>query len=293
MIIDLIKSPNFKNTALGRRAKFWYYRLFEMVASIFEYENLPQSINRDYLESVLLSEGSIVWIKDKEGKLRALRGSHYGFDCYNFPTSTEIANPVLGTLKGTFGINSVWMRNNIYAKPINEYVREYALEIAQLDVDFKVNLDNLKLAMVLSVDNEAQARQVKDLYTKILCGEPAVITGNDADLLSENNVNVFASDIQYLGTQLLADRRTIINDFLTIFGINNIVLEKKERLITGEVDTNNQELEINKMYWLRTRQDAIEEVNKMFGTDISVDIVKSADIEKYTEEGVGDIDDNR
>lgn len=273
MINDLITLPEFDNSTLGRKSRFWFQRLFEKISALAKYEGLPETVNRDYLETVLLSQGSIVWIKDKSGKLRALMGTHYGFDCYMFPTSTTIANPVLGQLNGTFGVNAVWMRNNIYAKPIFEIIKEYAVNLAQLDVDIKVNLDNLKLAKVFKAANNEQAKQIRELYKKIIMGEPAVISGNGNDWLSEENMEIFASDVTYYVDKLLADRRAIINDFLTQFGINNAAIEKKERLITSEIDINNQEIEINKQYWLEPRREALKEVNKLFGTTITVDWV--------------------
>lgn len=287
MLKSLISDPAFPKTELGRRATFWYYRLFEMIASLYKYEGLPDTVNRDYLETVLLGTGSIVWCKDKNGKLRALRGAHYGFDCYNFPTNFEIANPVLGNIKGTFGVDGVWMRNNIYAKPIDSIVKEYALNIAQLDIDLKVNLDNIKLTKVFKVDNDAQAKQVRELYKKIISGEPAVVQAGSLDFFSEENMNLFSSDVQYYGDKFLADRRTQINDFLTQFGINNISFEKKERLIETEVEKNNQEIEINKQYWLRPRKDALKEINRIFGTNITVDIYegeKEEEVVDYVEE---------
>lgn len=290
-LYDEISYPKFPKTEIGRKARFWYDLLWNKAVSIFEYEDLPDTVNRDYLETTLMSRGNVTWINDNEGNLRALYGAAYGFDCYGFPTTAEIANPVLGTIRGTFHLDAVWMRNNIYALPVQDKIFEYAMQLAQLDTNLKVNLDNLKTTTIFAVDNDAQATQVKDIYKKIVSGEPGLIVGDNLDFLSENKVNVFSSNIQYLGTQFLADRRTIINDFLTLFGINNIALEKKERLITGEVDSNDQELEINKYFWLKPREDAIAEVNKIFGTNIKVKMVEPEKIENVLMKGVEE-DDN-
>lgn len=289
-LYDEISYPKFPKTEIGRKARFWYDLLWNKAISLFEYEGLPESVNRDYLETILMSRGNAVWIKDNDGLLRALYGAAYGFDCYMFPTTTEIANPVLGDLRGTFHVDAVWMRNNIYALPIQDKIFEYSMQLAQLDTNLKVNLDNLKTATVFNVENDKQALQIKDIYKRIVSGEPGIIVSDNLDLLSENKFEVFSNNIQYLGTQFLADRRTIINDFLTLFGINNISLEKKERLITGEVDSNDQELEINKYYWLKPRQDAIAEVNKIFGTNIKVKMVEPKKIENDLIKGVDEDD---
>lgn len=278
---ELICTPGFEKTPLGERTRFWFYRLFDLAVSLRRYNGLPDSINRDYLETVLMSEGSIIWINDKIGKLRALKGTHYGFDCYGFPTSTTVANPVLGELKGTIGVNCVWMRNNIYGIPGIDVISRFAKQLAQLDIDLQVNLDNLKLAKLITVDNDLQAKQAKEVYKKLLAGEPAVVLNNpkDQSLVSMvqqqiglKGAQVFSADIQYYGSQFLADRRTILNDFLTQMGINNIATEKKERLITDEVDINNQEIEMYQYYWIKPVQDALQDVNKIFGTNITVEM---------------------
>lgn len=284
VLTNEIVYPTFPKTEIGRKARVWFDLLWEKVVSFRKYENLPDSINRDYLETILMAEGNITWIKDKDGKLRSLRGASYGLDCYNFPTSVEISNPVLGTLKGEYGINAIWMRNNMYACPATFIVFDTAMALAQLDVDFKVNLDNLKLAKIFAVSNEEQARQVAKLYEKIMSGEPGVIiTNKDIQdmFLGNNKVEVFGSDMKYYGTQFLTDRRTLLNDFLTRFGIDNIPYEKRERLTTPEVTSNAQEIAINRDYWLRTVKEALEQVNTMFGTNITVDYVKPEGVDFY------------
>jgi len=273
-LYDEICYPKFPKTEIGRKALFWYNILWNKAVSLFEYENLPETINRDYLETILMARGSLIWIKDKQGNLRALYGAHYGFDCYNFPTTAEIANPVLGNLKGTFHINCVWMRNNMYALPIQDILFEYSMQLAQLDTNLKVNLDNLKTSIVFKAESPEQAKKIYEIYKDIISGKPAVVTMDDTNFINQNDFNIFSSNIEYLGAQFLADRRTIINDFLAVFGINTLSMEKKERLITGEIDSNNQELEINKNYWLKPRQEAVDEINKLFGTNISVKMVE-------------------
>ena len=287
-----ISFPAFPKTEIGRKARFWYEILYNKVISLREWKNLPKSINRDYLETVLMNRGYIIWIKDNEGELRSLYGAAYGFDCYNFPTSAEISNTVLGNLKGVFGVNCVFMRNNTYSQPVQKYLFEYAMQLAQLDTNLKINLDNLKTTTVFNVSNQEQAKQVKELYKKIVNGEPAVISTDNLNFLSDNKVDVFSQNIQYLGSQFLADRRTIINDFLSLFGINNLALEKKERLVTGEIEYNNQETSINRAFWLRPAQDAVKEINEMFGTNIEVDYIEDNIEDDLMKTNVEESDDN-
>ena len=275
---NIINEPKFGNTRLGRRARFWYYRLFGIAISLYEYENLPDSVNRDYLEAVLHAQGSIGWVKDKSGKLRALYGAYIGVDPYNFPVAYETANPVLGNLKGSIGVNAVWMRNNKLAMPTMETIREYAWDFANLDVSLRVNLDNLKTAKIYNAENSAQAKQINELYEKVISGQPAVVTNNEDFFSTDNGLKVFAEGVQSHITEFLEAKRTLLGEFLNIFGVNSTAYEKRERLLQSEVDSNNQELEINKNFFLSTRKEAIDEINRLFGENIKVKLIEAEKI---------------
>lgn len=278
-----IPDQRFPDTETGRRSAFWFSRLCDMVVSLFEWKGLPDTVNRDYLEHVLMTEGSIIWLNDSEGNLRALRGARFGFDPYGFPTNATIANPVLGTLTADIGKNAVWMRNNRYAKPTIPVIRAFAIQLALIDVDFKVNLDNLKTTVLFKVTNDGQARKLKEIYKKVIDGEPAIINASTDDWFNDDDITVFSQDVRYLCDKLLADRRTVLNDFLSQFGVNNIVVEKKERLVTGEVSGNDQELAIMASYWLDTRIEAVDKINAMFGTAISVSLKSNTGFEQMDE----------
>lgn len=278
-----IPDQRFPDTETGRRTSFWFGRLCDMVVSLFDWKGLPDSVNRDYMEHVLMTEGSIVWVNDSEGNLRALRGARFGFDPYGFPTNATIANPVLGTLTAEIGKNAVWMRNNRYAKPTIPVIRAFAIQLALIDVDFKVNLDNLKTTVLFKVTNDGQARKLKEIYKKVIDGEPAIINASNDDWFNDDDITVFSQDVRYLCDKLLADRRSVLNDFLTQFGVNNIAVEKKERLVTGEVSGNDQELAIMASYWLDTRIEAVEKINAMFGTAIDVSLKSETEVEQMDE----------
>lgn len=278
-----IPDQRFPDTETGRRTSFWFGRLCDMVVSLFEWKGLPDTVNRDYLEHVLMTEGSIIWTDDSEGNLRALRGARFGFDPYGFPTNATIANPVLGTLTAEIGKTAVWMRNNRYAKPTIPVIRAFAIQLALIDVDFKVNLDNLKTTVLFKVTNDGQARKLKEIYKKVIDGEPAIINASNDDWFNDDDITVFSQDVRYLCDKLLADRRTVLNDFLSQFGVNNIAVEKKERLVTGEISGNDQELAIMSSYWLDPRLEAVEQINAMFGTSISVSVKADAELKTKVE----------
>ena len=66
--------------------------------------------------------------------------------------------------------------------------------------------------------------------------------------------------------------RTIENQFNTFIGIPNSNTQKRERLITSEVESNNVEVFALPNLWLNTMREGIEKVNRMFGLNISVSL---------------------
>ena len=261
----------YGNNVEGVKAWWWYRELFNLAISAFDWQGLPSTINRDYLEWSLLTQGSAIWLKDNDGNLRALYGGAYEPDCYNFPRYAIVNNHALGALTGEFGVNAVWMRNNKLAEPITALIQEYASKLAKLDVNIQVNLQNAKSTKVFIAEDDPQAQQIRKLYDDVTAGMPAVIV-NDGILSDPTRQIVFSSAVDYIVPQALKDQRTIINEYLAKLGINSLSVEKAERLVVSEAEANKQELEISGEYWLATRREAADEVNRIFGTNISVKI---------------------
>ena len=263
----------YKNKYKKERYNFWFSVLWNMIFSCRKINNAPDTLNLDYFFHYLNSEGVISLIRDKEGKLRCLYGASMGYDCYGFPTKININNPVLGELNGIYHVNAVFVRNNKYAMPTYPIISKFACQLTEIDTNLQVNLDNIKSAVVFSAPSSEVAMKLKQIYDDLIEGKPAVFTTEELSFTGKDDISVFSQNVEYLGDKFLADRRTIINDFLSRFGINTLAMEKKERLVVGEIDSNNQELAINREYWMKPLEDAIKEANEIFGTNMSVEFV--------------------
>ena len=57
---------------------------------------------------------------------------------------------------------------------------------------------------------------------------------------------------------------------------------KHERNLASEVNSNNQQIKINRVYWLEPRQKAAELASELFGTEITVDL-REEDIDIYSD----------
>ena len=148
-------------------------------------------------------------------------------------------------------------------------VNYFAKRISNIDKTIDINLEHLKTPTLVSCP-EGQVETIKQFYKKKTNGEPLIIT--DEDFMSSNSIKVFDLKASNHIPQLTETKRDIINEALTFFGINNVPINKKERLITSESDQNNEQIYLNSNIMLRPRELAVEEINSKFGLDLSVSL---------------------
>ena len=136
-----------------------------------------------------------------------------------------------------------------------------------------INLLNSHLATVFPAKDKGQAESYKKLYDKVAGGEPCVAI--DKTLFKEDGSvswEVFQQNLKenYITSDLLSDLVKIRNMFCTEIGIPSTNSEKRERLITDEVNKNNIETKSRCELWLESLQESAEKTNAMFGTSVSV-----------------------
>lgn len=283
-------------------ACFFFNLLFDKAISLFEwrgkdFEGPDATLNRDYLEWCLLTQGEAAFIKDKNGKLRGLRCTRMRLDPYNFPEELLCANAKLGELKGRVNENCVWIRNNKFAVSAISKIKHFSRQLAKIQLSLDISLNNNRMTKVFVAENDHQAQMIRKLVDNVDEGKPAVITKKyimDSILNgSTNSIPVYGTPSEYLADSYIQDMRSVMNDFFVTFGVNasgaNVI--KKERNIGKEVDSNNQEILINREFWLSTRREAAEKCNDIFGTDISVDIRNldsDAEIDEYIDDKEGE-----
>lgn len=283
-----LKCPNPYSglkTPEGINQCYWFEMLWNRAMSLYEwkgkpFEGIDATLNRDYLEWSLMSEGYACFIKDKEGKLRGLKCAPIGLDPYSFPVDLLATNPVLGNLSGRVNKDCVWIRNNIAAKPVKRIICYYATQLAKVQTSLNVSLSNNRMANVFSAENDEQAQAIRKMVDDIDSGKLGVI--QKPDIFSQimggangnNGMLVYSTASQYLADKYIENIREILNDFYITFGVNSsgANMIKHDKNTVAEVNSNNQQIMINRVYWLQTRKEAAEKASELFGVDISVDL---------------------
>ena len=260
-----------KNVGLTR---FFQRYLLQKAISVFKW-NLPENWSKAYFLYVLYCWGFIAIVNtDKFGVIPQGCGLK-GYNVFYQPRSAIIQNPLLsGTLEPVIGKQCTLLKLQPDYGGIMDLVSFYAQEMALASEAIDVNLLNSKLSYVFTASNKNAAESLKKLYDRIASGEPAVVI--DKNLYNDDGSvswEAFQQNVgqNYIASDLLSDMRKIEAEFDTKIGIPNANTDKKERLITDEVNSNNVETRNLPELWLESLQHGCKEANAMFGINISVD----------------------
>ena len=260
-----------KNTALQR-----YFRryLLQTALSVFKWK-IPKTWNRDYFLYVLYCWGFIGIVNTNKYGVICQAGTLTGYDLYYQPTNIIITNPLLkGSLSPRIGKECTVFKLQPDWGNISDLVNFYADLMALCAESAGINLLNSHLATVFPAKDKGQAESYKKLYDKVAGGEPAVAI--DKTLFKEDGSvawDVFQQNLKenYITSDLLSDLVKIRNMFCTEIGIPSTNSEKRERLITDEVNKNDIETKSRCELWLESLKECAQKTNDMFGIDVSID----------------------
>lgn len=263
------KDKRFRSSAAFNNALYFMYldNLTELSLAMFDWKNLPETIDPRFLELTLFTDGQAVFFYDEGiGNYLALQvttGSG-GFTVYRVPVGRR-AYAVNGYQNNNLNpSNSVIIYNNMLRKNSINTAMIYAHRLWDLDRTIDINAKAQKTPILLKGSNQ-QMLTLKNLYMQY-DGNMPVLYGDDK--LDLNQISVLQTGAPYVGDKLYMLKTQIWNEALTKLGISNININKKERLITDEVTRNQGGTIANRYSRLNMRQQACEEINRLFGLDI-------------------------
>ena len=263
------KDGEFWNSAIKNNATYiqYYNRLTELSISMFEWKNLPETIDERFLELALFSMGMAVFFKDEVLGYLALRTTiSGGFNVYRIPIKRR-AFADNGYNKELDIDNSVIIYNNLIHTNSMLDVRLFADKLSELDRTIMVNAKAQKTPVLIKCD-ENQRLTMKNMY-KEYDGNAPVIFGDKN--LNANGLSVLKTDAPYTADRLYTLKTQVWNEALTYLGISNINSVKKERMITDEVTRNQGGVVASRYSRLESRRQACNMINRMFGLDIWCD----------------------
>lgn len=248
--------------------------LFEKCVRIFKWSELPKNLPQREIEKYLISLGFCGFVNDKKCGYMVSNGgmsvpTQYDDVFKKFTYSRPTANG--GTV--TIGKECVIIRNTSMMNPLSGLIRRTASQLAHADITLRTALVNYRANEVFSADDDSTAESINAYYTSLYEGNLKAIV--DYSLI--NGVKNLSSSKSYADLLKLTDvKNEIMRSFFAEIGIRQ-KSDKRERLVTEEVESDSMMLLFNIHDMLEQRQKACEEINKIFNLNMSVELSEEWD----------------
>ena len=299
----------FIDTAWVNDATYWDYleRLKKVAMSIFEWVNLPKSMDARYIEKCLYYHGTAALLYDETlGYINTNAASGGQINIYGIPTAMNCysfgyqemrrvytglsydpeGNPINKNYEECILVMNDWERN-----PTCSTLELFALRLYEAERTCDVNIKAQKTPVMLLTD-EAQRLTMKNLYNQYDGNEPFIF--GDKNSLEDGVIKSIRTDAPFLVDKIMEYKKQIWNEALEFLGVNTLTTEKKERLITDEASSNNELINMNLQSYLVPRQRACQEFNEKFGltgTDKEISVRVRSDLFNLIKENESIISD--
>lgn len=269
----------------------YYQRLMEFAINMFEWRNLPPTVDERFLELTLYEKGYCLYFNDEVVGNLALTCTIGGMlDVYRIPTERR-AFAVNGYNKICTSQDSVLIFNNYLHTPTILTIELFARRLYEIERTIDVNVKAQKTP-TLVLASEQQRLTMKNLYMQYDGNEPFIFGDKDMEF---EGIKCLKTDAPYVADKLQVLKHQIWNEALTFCGIENSNQDKKERLVADEVGSNYGNIEAQRNVMLNARRQAADKINRMFGTNIEVGfrsslntMVNSENVSRETFEEVGE-----
>ncbi len=271
-------------TINARTYVFWRDYMLNIALNQFEWVDLPDEIDPRYIEMTLLFQGFGCFFEKAPGVLAFCQGAQTDMlDMYYNPQKVQMiaangsgvwdrrCNDVLEVSpSGDLAIstaNAAPCFDNVLRTCMVSYIDLYAHRLTAIDRILDVNVYAQATPWILETDQKG--RQDTEAWFRQVTGfEPAIIEYSGYSLT--NRAGVLKTDAPFVADKMHDLKGDMLNDVMSMFGTDNMLGEKKERMITGEVDANDEQLALARYSRLDCRRRAAEACNRLFGTSIDV-----------------------
>ena len=242
-----------------------YYQMLAL--NRYKWENLPNGIESRYIEQMLYDNGECAMFDHPDLGLCILRSSsRENLNIYGEPTKLTLTG--FNEHRTVLMDECVRILNNDLGLPTLQNIVYYARRMAEIDDIIMQNLRQQRVPYLFATD-ENNSFSMKSLYDRMYQGEPAIFIDKEMLKGEPENIMVIPTTAPYLVDKLQIQKQEMERELLTFLGINN-TLEKKERLLVDETNSNNQFIKMASDIGYKQRQIACQKMNEMFGLNISV-----------------------
>lgn len=289
-IMNFRNNYKFIDNLLMNDLTFYDYldRFRKVALSVFEWVNLPKTMNSMWLEKCLFYEGQATLLKDKNyGFINTKCCSDGDINIYGLPSSLNCYSFQYNTSRKLYtGLDSntdefedcILVQNNWERIPTTGTIELFAYRLYEAEQTAFTNIKAQKTPVLLLVD-ETQRLMMENLYSQYDGNKPFIF--GDKKQINQDTLKAIRTDAPFIADKITDYKKEIWNEALTFLGINNIMVDKKERLITDEANSNNELINLNLQSYLAPRQEACRQFNEKFGftgTDKEISVRVRSDL---------------
>ena len=245
-----------------------------LACSVFKWEGLPKGIPPMFPESWLFQNGMACMVKMAEDDYVILPVAYgsvklnvYGlpmewkaYAVGSSPQAQEIRNRVLNE------DNSVLIWNDYDRRPTYPFINYLVNKMVNVDATTDCNINAQKTPYVFRTDSN-NLLTAKAYAKAIADGEEYVFKDNFDNVA----VEVIPTQAPFVADKLMDCYLEYHNRILSYLGVDNLPVEKQERMLTGETEANDEALYLIREARLKKRKDACEKINKLWGLNVEVD----------------------
>lgn len=267
--------------------KYYFRFLLNKVMQLINIKNAPETINKNYLKANLLLDGDIC-ITDFNDELYACIGALGGQpDEYYVPIVYTIANPILGSKMvyrrdfGDYKQNGVVIFNEDtdslgygckgYSRGLYDMIYQTSVLLADNVVSINCAQINSRVQCFFTADGEGQAVAGEAILRKMYSGRPYQVIRSD--IVDEFKINPMSTASTSTNiSELVELNNYILANFYQGLGIKSNDIRKKERLITAEIEEQDNITQISLLEIIASWRKGFDEVNRLYGTEIEVEL---------------------
>lgn len=305
MIFDIIdkvnlKKPKEKQEQLALE-QWLTVNFINIACNLFKYEGLEffgEDLTSEIVERGYIFNGTNVAFKDKNlGALCLPAVASSKLNVYGIPKQ-YIAVGYNGKTWNLSNENAVLLRNNGTYSPDIPMISYYCGRMADCEMAMKVNINVNKMPFALTGDPD-QLLTMKNMVEQLTGNKVAIYKPKKPKVASAEAIKceVIKTGADFLADKLNDTYLDYLSRLLTYLGLDNVSIEKRERLNTVEAGANDEHIKSNLYLKLKCRQDDWKKVNELLGCNVKVNVnydyienLKYAieDIENKNESEVGD-----
>ena len=267
---------------------YWFWKLYNIVVDIFDYQNLPKGVTKESIENNLILLGHCSFI-NKKGRMFTPFSRVFDFDEYYQPTKMVYANPRIVDYKfytigkDTEVIYNTSMKYRVWNLKVDSgmvsFIGRYARQLADIESTINIYTVNARITSYPTADGEPTANSIKAFFDKISIGERAVISDNSI-INRFRSVDISNPNIKDGINDWLIARDKILEGFYRDIGVK-MYNPKKAQVNEEELQVNDQLLLISLDDMLKARKEGLERVNSMFNLNITVDINERFNVQNF------------